>query len=426
MAWPLLQLPPELLEAIATATDGDQLLFLRLTCREMCRIVDKVFINRYFTTRRHLVTKESFQTLIDISKNPRLRRKLKTIDLIVTNLASVTDTPTIRRPQKTADASLPHPMGPRPQSIWSSWCHEAEDITKDRMDVSMLSEALSNLHDARVYPELKVSTHTHLSPTPYGFHRLVQQLDSTKRMCSRNEYVLLGRCPNDNSETTWLLLAAIARSRFPVKSLDLSDRRSPLHPSVMSSLMRSSRLKSVWSRLETLSASPGCLHKSSARQIAAMCDFNRSAFSRLQELRLVFNSRCCKAEETFLHPHMLTPLVATELKTIHLTGAVLRSQDLCGFLAQHKDSLRNVVLRHVVLGPHDKFAAVFEWMNAELSLDSLVLHWLRQGHDHMDERSGRGAEYVYSSKEEVKSGLRELARSATFGDPPPCMAQCEQ
>ena len=420
MASPLLQLPPELVEAIAAATDSHEILSIRLTSREMSRHMDKIFLERYFTTRRHLVTRESFQTLINISKDKRLRSKLKTIELVVTNLSSVTELHSRGNDQKAMTGDARSPPQSSSQSIWSSWCHEAEEITRGRKDVSMLSEVLSNLRIGAVFPELKVSTQTHFSPTPYGFRRLVQQLDSDKHTCSRNEHVLLGRSPDVNSETTSLLLSALARTQFPVRSLELSERRSPLNVRSLSSNMSVSCLKSVWSRLEMFSASSGCLHNLSAQDLAAIGDFNRSAFSRLQELRLDFSRKCC--QDSFLHPHVLTSLVTTA-PTIHLTGAVLRQQDLCAFLAQQKDSLRHLVLRHVVVGPNDKFAELFAWMEAELSLDSLELHWLRQGEDHMDEMSGRGAEYTYRGRQEVRAGLQELARTVSFGDLPQSVGQ---
>ncbi|GIZ42193.1 hypothetical protein CKM354_000547100 [Cercospora kikuchii] len=406
-----LQLPPELIEAIAAATEGSDLLALRLTSTEVAKNVDKIFVQRYFTHRRHLITRASFEALLNITGSQRLCRKLKTIELVVTNVS-----PSVVR-------STPHGVAACLQddcqrAIWSSWDSEPEGEFNGRSDVAMLAGSLANLARVGVIPELKVCTHSHFSPVSYGFRQLVEHLSSTGKSSIKNEFLLLGRSPDDNGETASLLLSAIAQAQFPVRTLCLSDKKAPLSHGSMTRIAKSVKsLSSALSQLESLAVSLGCVHNLTLQDIITMAEITRS-MPLLRKLSLEFSENCCRVQKSFLPPSILGVFTASALEEIHLTGAILRQQDLCAFLARHQDSLRALTLRHVSIGPWDKFAAVFDWMQQTLHLDTLVLHWLRQGYDHMDEAIGRGSQYSFNGRAEVVAGLQELSRSVTFGDPP--------
>ncbi|KAF2215907.1 hypothetical protein CERZMDRAFT_94294 [Cercospora zeae-maydis SCOH1-5] len=401
-----LQLPPELIEAIAAATEGSDLLALRLASAEVAKNVDKIFVQRYFTHRRHLVTRASFEALLNITGSQRLCCKLQTIELVVTNVSTIVS--------PAANSVQDDSQGP----IWSSWYTEPEGKDCGRSDVALLAGALSNLANAGTIPELKVCTHSHFSPVSYGFRRLVDYLSSTGKSNIKNEFLLLGRSPDDRGETASLLLSAIAQAQYPVRSLCLSDRKAPLSHASMTRIARSvTSLRPALSQLEALAVSLGCVHNLTLQDIITMAEITRSMPS-LRKLSLEFSENCCRVQKSFLPPSILGVFTVNALEEIHLTGATLRQQDLCAFLARHQQSLRALTLRQVSIGPWDKFASIFDWMQQTLPLDALVLHWLRQGYDHMDEAIGRGSQYAFSGRAEVIAGLQELSRSVSFGDPP--------
>ncbi|KAM3425113.1 hypothetical protein BST61_g7077 [Cercospora zeina] len=401
-----LQLPPELIEAIAAATEGSDLLALRLASAEVAKNVDRIFVQRHFTHRRHLTTKASLEALLNITGSPRLCRRLQKIELVVTNVSAIVN-PATDRVQND---------GQRP--IWSSWYSEPDGKDFGRSDVALLAGALYNLASAGIIPELKVCTYSHFSPVAYGFRHLVDYLSSTGKSTIKNEFLLLGRSPDDHGETASLLLSAIAQARFPVRSLCLSDSKAPLSHASMTRIARSvTSLRPALSQLESLAVSLGCVHNLTLHDIITMAEITRS-MPLLRKLSLQFSENCCRVQKSFLPPSILGVFTASALEEIHLTGATLRQQDLCAFLARHQESLKALTLRQVSIGPWDKFASIFDWMQRTLHLDALVLHWLRQGYDHMDEAIARGSQYAFNGPADVIAGLQELSRSVTFGDLP--------
>ncbi|KAM3425114.1 hypothetical protein BST61_g7077 [Cercospora zeina] len=172
-----LQLPPELIEAIAAATEGSDLLALRLASAEVAKNVDRIFVQRHFTHRRHLTTKASLEALLNITGSPRLCRRLQKIELVVTNVSAIVN-PATDRVQND---------GQRP--IWSSWYSEPDGKDFGRSDVALLAGALYNLASAGIIPELKVCTYSHFSPVAYGFRHLVDYLSSTGKSTIKNEFL---------------------------------------------------------------------------------------------------------------------------------------------------------------------------------------------------------------------------------------------
>ncbi|KAI5359319.1 hypothetical protein Slin14017_G102210 [Septoria linicola] len=282
----------------------------------------------------------------------------------------------------------------------------------------MLTEALANLKEAAVVPELRVDTHTHFSSTPYGFRQLVRYLSSTNQTRNMSEYMLLGRLPDDEGETAAMLLTAVTKAEFPAQSLTLYGKQTPLHHESLTRIADSvTQLQCTMSQLKKLALTIGCVHKMNIQDIKTLGSLMKAA--PIEEvLELEFITGCCGARKSLIPPNVLAALRSNAVKTLRITGAVLRQQDLCATLYHHKESLRALTLRHISIMPRDSFAAVFDWIQQQFSIDALTLHWLQHGYDHMDETTGRGAEYTFDDGEGVKAGLRLLSRSATFGDPP--------
>lgn len=78
----LLTIPTEMQKAIADVTDDQGLLALRLVNKELHAAVDDSFLERFFTTRRHIMTLHGLSALVEITMRPHLIRKLKEIVLV--------------------------------------------------------------------------------------------------------------------------------------------------------------------------------------------------------------------------------------------------------------------------------------------------------------------------------------------------------
>ncbi|USW53627.1 hypothetical protein Slin15195_G069460 [Septoria linicola] len=230
-----------------------------------------------------------------------------------------------------------------------------------------------------------------------------------------SEYMLLGRLPDDEGETATMLLTAVTKAEFPAQSLTLYRKQTPLHHESLTRIADSvTQLRCTMFQLKKLALTIGCVHKMNIQDIKTLGSLMKAA-PIVEVLELEFITGCCGARKSLIPPIVLAALRTNAVKTLRITGAVLRQQDLCATLYHHKESLRALTLRHISIMPRDSFAAVFDWIQQQFSIDALTLHWLQQGYDHMDETTGRGAEYTFDDGEGVKAGLRLLSRSATFG-----------
>ncbi|USW51592.1 Putative F-box domain-containing protein [Septoria linicola] len=76
-------LPPEMIEAIADELEVDDIIPFRSTCKAFAAAADDRFLDVHFTERKHLVSDHSLTTLAAICNDPRLRRRLVYINLLV-------------------------------------------------------------------------------------------------------------------------------------------------------------------------------------------------------------------------------------------------------------------------------------------------------------------------------------------------------
>lgn len=74
--------PAEIIGMIADYCHYDDLMTLRLTCREVCAKMDDVFLTMLFTERVHLYTYYSLSKLNRICARPALVRKLRRVEIV--------------------------------------------------------------------------------------------------------------------------------------------------------------------------------------------------------------------------------------------------------------------------------------------------------------------------------------------------------
>lgn len=81
-------LPTELVQEIAKYAHKD-IVSLRSICRDICFKLDNVFVDKYFTSRTHLTTRQSLEALAEIVKSPRLRQALRKIEFEIVLLCEM-------------------------------------------------------------------------------------------------------------------------------------------------------------------------------------------------------------------------------------------------------------------------------------------------------------------------------------------------
>lgn len=80
----LLTIPLELIVAVSAHLTTPDLGSLRLTCKQVEKSLFEWFSNEFFTKKQFMLTHESLQTLIDISKHVSFSKKLTHV-IIATN-----------------------------------------------------------------------------------------------------------------------------------------------------------------------------------------------------------------------------------------------------------------------------------------------------------------------------------------------------
>lgn len=66
---------------VAAAANKDDLLNLRMTCKELFRATDEKFVEMFFSHRTHVVSHQSISTLVKITKTPALLRQIKRVTI---------------------------------------------------------------------------------------------------------------------------------------------------------------------------------------------------------------------------------------------------------------------------------------------------------------------------------------------------------
>lgn len=77
----LSSLPAEMVENVARYLDASDLLSFRQSCRHACYGSENTFLERFFSTRRHIDTHYSLKALIEISEHRYLLKRLKRVEI---------------------------------------------------------------------------------------------------------------------------------------------------------------------------------------------------------------------------------------------------------------------------------------------------------------------------------------------------------
>jgi hypothetical protein len=125
----LLTLPLELLVAVSSHLSTPDLGALRLTCKQVEKSLYEWFSAEFFTKKQFMLTHDSLQTFIDISRHVGFSKKLAHV-IIATNVY-----PHIPSSFKNTDAA----------ARWIQGHNDQKELISTGFDYEMLVEAFSNL-----------------------------------------------------------------------------------------------------------------------------------------------------------------------------------------------------------------------------------------------------------------------------------------
>lgn len=178
----------------------------RLTCRELCAAADYVFIQTFFTSRKHLLTAHSLRTLVEISKIPRLRQKIRHVKFIHMH----PDQYIIKSPH---DCSV---VGAK----WRTIFRETEAIAID-----LIREVLQNIKELGISPSIAIDKPPalfHLPDPEVTCHGARLFLGDLERVAPCEEiYFQQDTYKASNDVEVYWLLSSIIAAKFAVQNLNL-------------------------------------------------------------------------------------------------------------------------------------------------------------------------------------------------------------
>ncbi|KAF7188573.1 hypothetical protein HII31_10235 [Pseudocercospora fuligena] len=366
MAATLTSVPTELLQDIASRIPRHDLLHLRKVNREVAAKVDDVFVERFFTSRRHLVTKYSLEKLAEMTAVPRLNRKMKKLELVVTGISEYEWDKPVPLPPKTkkeayytGDWGLP---GAKPKTnserlmeylealrewtaqklIYESWYAEC-DILSNEVDVAMLSATFINFKSSSIILDTVKGTHDYSNA--FGLQHLSNKLGVYRSKKTYGSFF----CHFKNHNIATLIVRSLAHAVYPVFDLSLGCEVT------------------------------GCFYRDLGLNSADLGKPQMS-FATLQQLELGINwfenghepdekglqclkqllgaapllrkLRFCVDQEDFgedqpLPARVLHAFAGNKLESIDLFGGKYRHQDMCQFLQHHRTTLTELDLVEV-------------------------------------------------------------------------------
>lgn len=143
----LVSFPLELIEAVAEGVHRDDLLSLRLVCRDVSAAVDRLFLSEFLTVRNCLLTAHSLEALVGITSTPRVCKKIKTLTLSMPWLNGLfMDRPF--RGFRSGDAKSYNRQIKR-RRIQSAWQAQKEMMSSRYHGGKLLDQALQNVASAK-------------------------------------------------------------------------------------------------------------------------------------------------------------------------------------------------------------------------------------------------------------------------------------
>ncbi|KAK6442185.1 hypothetical protein LTR95_001594 [Oleoguttula sp. CCFEE 5521] len=219
----ILALPSELISSIAYATDalGDPtLLDLRLTCKLVHSCCDDAFLAGFFVDRWHMYTDYSLRVLYEISRSPRLRKRMSTLTLSYRAAEYMDLGGHTRRSHKAGllcDTSVDSKPGGELGCLWNDRKRNQHAIEESCSKI--LEAALEALNDAKVIPAVYACSSDvegRQWGSPYGMSTLKRH---TRMLGLRTTFI----AESLNNTAVSRTLVAIARTNFPIARLDISS-----------------------------------------------------------------------------------------------------------------------------------------------------------------------------------------------------------
>ncbi|KAL3291022.1 F-box domain-containing protein [Colletotrichum asianum] len=354
----LLTLPAELVNKISKDLSSDNLLTLRLACRQMRDITSASFQARFFCTRFVILEKESLSNLITISHNPTLSRAMQAVKLCIDHLIqpqhyiSQEELFNLRINDKY---NIIRRLNGEPESIrrgYEDGWNDQVGFFRQNLHMGLLVEALSNLQNCR-----RVGLGDH------GAFRLGSRIGTLPNQFISN---LLPNSLIHAMVSIRTLLYAVIKSRLPVEhiSIEFGDSMAGCTCVIPKMLLLPRNLeRAVSSQLHTITTLRLMVNPT-PRDNKFNCEMPPTdptsgetqgwiseflaflgLFTAISDLNLVFMNR----DERYQFPELSQLLLIPGLQTLHLGFLDYTISKLTTLLERHKATLQTVSLKSISL-----------------------------------------------------------------------------
>ncbi|KAK5737701.1 hypothetical protein LTR17_006563 [Elasticomyces elasticus] len=348
---PLLDLPPELLELIASHVDSHDLLRWRLGCNALAQTASRAFASAFFRNLTFILADGlSMMMLVNITKHKYLTQCLQRICISLAKPVVCYSSDRYGPPGQSRKERADNRMRSK---VFQDMVEANKSFTIDSQRGS-LAVSLAQLKQCGITPSIS-STGLEFGAynQPKNYHRLVY-CGGKRSLCSRT----------DLEQAYEAIYSAIILSQYPIGHLQLGSEDYP----VPLPAFRMTPINTSFSELHTLELTlapqyGGWSHLRRDRPAPTLEQLNINILSLLHLFLFAEDTTTLfleiGPEDAGFHSNIFVALATTyglgedailmlpKLEKLHLGGHRIRHRDLTDFINQRKASLREITLRDV-------------------------------------------------------------------------------
>lgn len=393
----IFSLSTELQQAIIEKTDRTGIKSIRLTCRELSAAADYVFIEEFFSTRKHLLTAHSLQVLVEIAKIPRFGSKIRSIRFSHMSPLRFTVLP------------------PAIKDVVKEKWHSIMPVTSKHA-IDLISEVLKNLKGKAILTSIGVDrplTHFRkdsLQEKYYGFMRLKSELEAAAGC----KGLYMEDVKNDASTELEIdfVLCAIAVAGFKPRCLDLHLEEPAFPLPAKSQLSSSLNLGECFSNLTSLTLNIDIELDWTVASVYWTLRESLVACTQLKEVSIRSAAPCWKRRVPYLEDlSNIGTLFANSrnIGSLELNGYFVRPSAIRKFLEGFSESVNSLKMEFMFFEEGYDWKHIFLWIGENFKqLDHFWAANLIQGSEVLE------TTIEISSKTDMEQKMRDLAARNVF------------
>ncbi|KAK4541091.1 hypothetical protein LTR36_008316 [Oleoguttula mirabilis] len=415
----LMALPAEMLTAIAEQVDDPHdLLALRLVCKEVSAAAFEAFTTAFFTKRSHIYSCHGLQTLVDISAQPHLVKKLQEVELVCVRLNKERYQPHHTRirylvPPMTVPSGQEIPkVEQKGADVRQAWDEESERVREKGKDC--FTHVFSNLSRLGVAPAVTLTLDVDETASCFGFGSLQRMLGP---LVEENDFQ-----EGPHEELVTAVLSSIVTTAYPVQQLALCKgaRNAGLnetsfnlgHNTVARAAAPFAHLRSLALWVDADDFEP--VNTETAEDIARLF----GSATALEKLTVTSTQAEGYATANWYPAleQLARGFATNALKNVDLRCPATILRGYTDFLEVFKHTIKSLTLIDAMVDEDECWSTMFLWLVENVELEHLRLQGLQKDGGAVLLNEGKPVDCVFEGAAAVREGLTELARAPEYED----------